>query len=99
MSEFGIETISEEDFRRAQQTATKVVVLEPRTRVVWFALPTHQGKCNLPDHEEVQKTLSERALAYRAAYPIREVFEIRPGVQLCRDCFLAGADKEHGTDT
>jgi len=95
MSDFGIEPMTAEEFRKAQIPRTgKTIATEPRTRTVWFTLPTTQGFCTVPDHLEVQKTLDPTKKEYRDKYPVRHVFEIREGLFVCRDCFLAEADRD-----
>ena len=100
MTDFGIEKISADEFKQAQleivadRKPAKQLVTEPRTRVVWFALPTTDGVCAVPEHDEIQRTLSPKALAYRARIPTRQVCEIK-GVMMCRDCFLAGVESEN----
>jgi len=97
MSDFGIEPMTAEEFRKAQiPKATRTVATEPRTRVVWFTLPTSMGFCTIEAHEEVQKILSQdpEKKTYRDTYPVRHVYEISEGVFICRDCFIAGVDKD-----
>lgn len=95
MSEFGIESISAEEFRRETlPKSSKQLTTEPRTRTVWFDLPHTTGYCTVPAHEEVQKLLDPSKREYRDKYPVRHVFEIRAGLFICRDCFIAEADKD-----
>jgi hypothetical protein len=95
MSDFGIESMSEDEFRKAQiPRASKTIATEPRTRTVWFTLPTRNGFCTVSAHEEVQRTLNPEQKEYRDKYPVRSVFEITEDRYVCRDCFLLGADKE-----
>jgi hypothetical protein len=89
------EIISEDEFRKQNTPRTKRgVVTEPRLQTIWFALPTSLGFCTIPAHNDVQQMLKPEQKPYRQAYPTRHVFEISPGVFVCRDCFLMGADKE-----
>lgn len=93
------EVLSGDEFRRQNiPKQSRAVVTEPRTRTVWFALPTHQGFCTCPDHDEVQKLLNPEQKEYRQKYPTRHVFEIREGLLICRDCFIAEADKDDRND-
>ena len=93
------EPISEDEYRRATRpvsSGARALVTEPRLQTIWFALPTHQGTCTVPGHDEVQAMLSDEKKEYREQFPgnIRYVYEISPGLFVCRDCFVAGADKE-----
>ena len=97
MSDFGIEPMSAEEFRKAQlPRASKTVVLEPRTRTVWFALPTAMGFCTMEAHTDIMRMISAdpEKKEYRDKYPVRHVYELSDGVFICRDCFLKGADKD-----
>lgn len=97
MSDFGIEPMSAEEFRKAQlPRATKTISLEPRTRVTWFTLPTSNGFCTMRDHDEIIRMISAdpEKKEYRDKYPVRHVYELSDGVFICRDCFLQGADKD-----
>lgn len=95
MSEPLFEPISAEEFRRQtiRGTSKREVKTEPRMLTVWYDLPTTPGFCTIPDHNEVQQMLNPEAKEYRQRYPTRHVFEIQEGVFICRDCFMAGADK------
>lgn len=91
------EIITGDEFRKETITAAssrKQLRTEPRLQTIWFALPSHQGFCTVPDHDEVQKMLKPEQLPYRDKYPTRYVYEISPGLFVCRDCFLMGADKD-----
>jgi hypothetical protein len=92
--------ISEEEYNAAHATPISTkrrsgskVVTEPRIQTVWFALDTHMGFCTAPEHEEIQRMLDPEAKEYRQVYPTRQVYEIRPGLEICRDCFLHEVDK------
>ena len=88
------EVISGEQFRKdSTPRTTREVRTEPRLQMIWFALPTTTGYCTVPDHEEIQKMLKPEAQSYRDQYPVRHVYEMRDGLFVCRDCFLAEADK------
>lgn len=90
-----IEPVSSEEFKR-EATAprkSKSIVTEPRTRTVWVDLPYSLGFCTVPAHEEVMKTIEGEAKVYRDKYPTRWVIRIGE-VDVCRDCFLVGADKD-----
>ena len=89
-----IEPIGKEQFQKEAATRkTKELVTEPRTRTVWVELPYTLGFCEVPAHDEVIKTLDPSAQAYRDKYPTRWVIDI-DGVKVCRDCFMAEADKD-----
>lgn len=90
-----IESVSPEEFKRETTTVRKkkTVATEPRTRTVWVELDYSLGFCTVPAHEEVQKLLNPGQLEYRQKYPTRWVIEIN-GIMVCRDCFLAEADKD-----
>ena len=89
------EVISGDEFRKSAISRTrKELVTEPRQRTVWFALPTAPGWCTVRIHKDVQQMLNPEAKEFRDKYPVRHVFEISEGLFVCRDCFLAGADKE-----
>jgi len=82
-----------EEAKPTRARAKRTPVTEPRTNTVWFTLPTSFGFCTCEQHEEIQRTLHPEALEYRQKYPVRSVFEIRPGLQICRDCFIHEGDK------
>jgi hypothetical protein len=92
--------ISEEEYEAAhakpittrRRTGSKVVT-EPRTQTVWFTLDTHLGFCTAPEHEEIQRMMNPEEKQYRQMYPTRLVYEIKPGLKICRDCFLHEVDK------
>lgn len=90
-----IESVERDEFKREATPIRKSKSLktEPRTRTVWVELPYSFGFCEVPAHEEVQKLLNPSQLEYRQKYPTRWVIDIN-GVMVCRDCFLAEADKE-----
>lgn len=90
-----IEAVDPAEFKREATPArrSKELKFEPRTRTTWVDLPYSLGFCEVPAHEEVMKTLNPGQLEYRDKYPTRWVIEIN-GVKVCRDCFLAEADKE-----
>lgn len=86
------EVISADEFRKESISRTRrEVVTEPRTQTVWFALPTEPGWCTVLTHKETQQMLPDDKRAIRDQYPVRHVFEISPGLFICRDCFVAGA--------
>lgn len=90
-----IESVGRDEFKR-EATAprkSKTLQTEPRTRTVWVELPYSLGFCTVPAHEEVQKTLNPGQLEYRQKYPTRWIIRIGE-LDVCRDCFLAGADKD-----
>lgn len=88
------EVISGDEFRKESITRTRrELITEPRLQTVWFALPTEPGWCTVLSHKETQKMLPPEKKAIRDQYPVRHVFEISPGLFVCRDCFLASADK------
>lgn len=94
------EVISEDEFRKeSTQRTAREATTEPRTLTVWLALGTHThlDYCTVPAHDEVQKMLNPEQQEYRQKYPTRMVYEIRPGVLCCRDCFIAEADKDGST--
>lgn len=89
------EVISADEFRKESISRTRrELVTEPRLQTVWFALPTEPGWCTVRTHKEIQNSLPEHKRKIRDQYPIRHVFEISPGLFVCRDCFLARADQE-----
>jgi hypothetical protein len=91
-----IESISPDEFKReaAAPRKSKTLTTEPRTRTVWVDLPYSLGFCTVPAHDEVMKTItSEVAKTYRDKYPTRWIIRIGE-LDVCRDCFLAGADKD-----
>jgi hypothetical protein len=88
------EVISGDEFRKESISRTKRdLVTEPRIQTVWFTLPTIPGWCTVVGHKETQKMLSPEQIEIRKKYPVRHVFEIREGLFVCRDCFVAGTDK------
>lgn len=91
------EVIEAEEFQAATRPKTprgkRQAKTEPRINTTWFALTTHTGFCTVPGHEELIRSLKPDQQAYRQKYPVRQVYEIKPGVFSCRDCFLAEADK------
>jgi hypothetical protein len=88
------EVISGDEFRKESISRTRrEIVTEPRLQTTWFALPTVPGWCTVLGHKENQKLLSPEQIDIRSKYPIRHVFEISEGLWVCRDCFLASADK------
>ena len=99
------EVISGEEFRQAEgdkdeteqpkKRRARKVVTEPRTLTIWYDTVKLQsmGFCTVPDHDEVQMTLDPEKKAYRQKYPTRMVLDI-DGVKVCRDCFIAEADKD-----
>ena len=104
------EVISDDEFAKAQATsqdadkpkrggAKSKYNTEIRTQTNWFKFPTHTGFCTVPMHSEIQAVIHDDPVAanYRQAYPSRQVFTIGP-YDVCRDCFLAEADKESITD-
>jgi hypothetical protein len=89
------EIISADEFRKESITRQRrEVVTEPRNQTTWFALPTEPGWCTVRTHKEIQSMLSPEKRQTRSQYPIRHVFEINPGLFICRDCFLAGAGRD-----
>jgi hypothetical protein len=89
------EVISADEYRKESISRTRrELVTEPRLQTVWFALPTSPGWCTVLAHKEVQKSLPPEKKAIRDQYPVRHVFEMSPGLFVCRDCFLAGADRD-----
>lgn len=89
------EVISGDEFRKESISRTRrEVVTEPRLQTIWFALPTEPGWCTVRIHKEIQSLLSPEKRVIRDQYPVRHVFEISPGLFVCRDCFMAEADKE-----
>jgi hypothetical protein len=77
----------------ARRKGSKLVT-EPRTLTTWIAIETHFGFCTVPAHDEIQRILSPEQQIYRDMYPTRLVFEIEPGIMICRDCFIHEGDKE-----
>ena len=95
--EFRRETASIEKEPKQTTRRTRKIVTEPRNMTTWYAISaTHHshGFCQCDRHEEVQRMLNPEAKSYRDQYPVRMVFEIRPGLLICRDCFIAEADKD-----
>lgn len=90
------EPISAEEYHKAQapRGTAKELKTEPRLLTTWYDLPTTFGFCTVPDHDEIQRMLKPEQKEYRQVYPTRHVFEIREGLRVCRDCFMAEADKE-----
>lgn len=90
-----IESVSRDEFRReaTQVRKTKTVTTEPRTRTVWVDLDYSLGFCTVPSHHEVMQTLTPGQMVYRDKYPTRWVIRIGE-LDVCRDCFLAEADKD-----
>jgi hypothetical protein len=66
---------------------------EPRTLTTWYNLQHHTGFCTVPGHEDVQRQLKPGQQSYRQQYPTRHLFRIGD-LEVCRDCFQAGADKQ-----
>jgi hypothetical protein len=94
-----MESIDKATFdREAAPRNKKVVTFEPRTRTTWVELPYSLGFCEVPAHDEVMKTLTPEQKVYRDKYPTRWVIDIN-GVKVCRDCFLAEADKDDTRST
>jgi len=103
------EPLSREEYERMQPAAspkqekkkqrTRTVVTEPRTNTTWFQKlgPHVMGFCNCPEHDEIQRMLDPQAQAYRQKYPTRMTYEIKPGLFICRDCFVNEGDKDGGT--
>jgi hypothetical protein len=102
------EVISDDEFAKAQETSLPAddkpkrgskpkFNTDVRTRTNWFKFPTHSGFCTVPMHVEIQDALSDEEKQYRKGVETRMVFEIGP-YMVCRDCFLAEADKESVTD-
>jgi hypothetical protein len=88
------EVISGDEFRKESINRTRrELVTEPRLQTIWFALPTEPGWCTVLSHKETQAMLPEDKRKIRDEYPVRHVFEMSPGLFVCRDCFLAGAGR------
>jgi len=87
------EVISADEYHEARTQSSKELVTEPRNFTTWHALPTRLGFCTVPDHDEIQKMLSDEAKEYRQSYPTRWIVRLGE-YEVCRDCFLRGADKE-----
>jgi len=89
------EIIDAETFHKGQAKTSKGKTLktEPRMLTTWYDLPTTFGFCTVPMHDEIQKSLSPEKKEYRQVYPSRLVYKIGE-YQVCRDCFMAKADKE-----
>ena len=95
MTEPLFEFLDADEWRRTTVTRTRnKIVTEPRLQTIWFALPSHLGTCTVPSHDEVQTLLTDEQKVYRSHERLRYVYEIRDGLFLCRDCFLAGADRD-----
>jgi len=91
-----IESVGREEFKReaaSTQRKSKALTTEPRTRTVWVELPYSLGFCTVPAHDEVMKLLTPNQKVYRDKYPTRWIIRIGE-LDVCRDCFLAGADKD-----
>ena len=90
-----IESVSSEEFKResVKPRKSKSVVTEPRTRTVWVELPYSLGFCTVPAHDEVMKTITGEGKVYRDKYPTRWIIRIGE-LDVCRDCFMLGADKD-----
>jgi hypothetical protein len=94
------EVITNEEFTKAQAVPVtsekkprKKHNTNDRTLTGWWKLPSYQGFCTVPSHDEVTQALKPEAQAYRSQYPVRYVFEIGE-FQVCRDCYIVEADKE-----
>jgi hypothetical protein len=95
------EVISETQYRQSTTPrGRKVMVTEPRNMTTWIALPTTFGHCTVPKHDEVIDTLSDEQKEYRKKFmdrhnkePIRMIVRIGE-LDVCRDCYYVGADKE-----
>jgi len=93
------EVITNEEFTKAQavpdaptKKTRKKHNTDDRTLTGWWKLPSYQGFCTVPTHDEVIQALKPEAQAYRSEYPVRYVFEIGE-FQVCRDCYQVEADK------
>lgn len=87
--------VDAETFARSlapKQRSRRSPKTEPRTQTVWFDLVHHTGFCTVPRHDEVQRSLHPAKQEVRQKYPVRHVFTIGE-FDVCRDCFLAEADK------
>jgi hypothetical protein len=93
------EPITAEEFHKAQapRGSSKTLKTEPRMLTTWYELPTAFGFCTVPAHDEIQQMLLPEQKEYRQVYPTRHVFTMSEGLTICRDCFMAEADKESVT--
>jgi len=95
------EVITNEEFTKAQAVPDDPETKKPRkkhntndrTLTGWWKLPSYQGFCTVPSHDEVIQALKPEAQVYRSEYPVRYVFEIEE-FQVCRDCYIVEADKD-----
>lgn len=74
----------EDKQKQASQMRRKVFPTEPRTYATWFKLPTHFAECSNLEciDPRVDKEKSGKTM----------VAEVN-GSEICRYCFLAGANK------
>lgn len=92
--------ISEAEYEEAhRQTPSprrrgKAIVTEPRNQTTWYAIDHFLDFCTCPAHDEIQAMLSPEKQQYRQLFPTRMVFEIKPGMKICRDCFIHEGDKD-----
>jgi hypothetical protein len=101
------EVLDEDEFKREQALGASEVPdapkrtrskrepkTEPRNFTTWYGLPTVYELCSMDRHAEVQDSLNEEEKAYRQRLPQMMVYELHPGIFICRDCFLQEVDKE-----
>lgn len=102
------EEISAEEFQTAHSVSSKsppksrrarVAKTEPRNNTTWYALPHSQGFCTCPAHDEIQQLLNPEEKVYRQKYPVRMVYPITATMDICRDCFVNGGDKDGESST